>query len=85
MIKKRSSVKVQGGQPLNAIKACNTFSSANSLYGQLINTTFTYSVTERFVNQQKKKGYEKNPENVLSLLELLHHKSDIGSRKMFQK
>lgn len=44
-----------------------------------------YSVTERFVNQQKKKGYEKNPENVLSLLELLHHKSNIGSRKMFQK
>lgn len=55
MIKKRSSVKVQGGQPLNAIKACNTFSSANSLYGQLINTrSFMYSVTERFVNQQKK-------------------------------
>lgn len=54
MIKKRSSVKVQGEQPLNAIKACNTFSSANSLYGQFINTTFTYSVTERFVNQQKK-------------------------------
>lgn len=55
MIKKRSSVKVQGGQPLNAIKACNTFSSANSLYGQLINTrSFMYSVTERFVNQQKR-------------------------------
>lgn len=63
MIKKRSSVKVQGGQPLNANKACNTFSSANSLYGQLINTrSFMYSVTERFVNQQKKKKVmKKNP------------------------
>lgn len=67
MIKKRSSVKVQGGQPLNAIKACNTFSSANSLYGQLINTTFTYSVTERFVNQQKKKVMKKNRKCLVTL------------------